>query len=558
VAGAICLTAPARGSAQWLDLPIPGKPEQAAAAVDEGRDIYLNRCWFCHGEEGDGEGPVAEYLWPRPRDFTAGSYRLRTTESGELPTDEDLFRTISLGIPGTAMPAWSSALSAEQRWKVAWYIKGFAEDLFEDDAFDPYQFIVEIGAPPPDHVDSLIERGRRLFGEADCWECHGQSGRGDGEKGPELLDDWDYPIWPANLRMGWKFKGGTSIRELYLRLSSGLDGTPMPSYSETLSDEERWEIAYYLSSLLDGGGGPAGAVITAGRLEGDLPQQPDDQAWERASEVSIPLTGQATFAPRWQIPAVTDLQVRVLYNEEQVALRLAWDDRSPDTNPADSARAGAEGWKADDTYPRIYPGGERARGMYPDAAEVMYPARAEDSPVLPHLVYGSGGDPVNLWRWRADLPPGGGVAESVGELRAAGAQRPPEELEAESRLAEGSGRWHEGRWTVVIRRPLSASAGSAPGYFRPGQSVPIAFHVWDGGNGETGLRMALSSWYFLHLREPAPASSYLGVLVIVLGTAALEYGLVRWMKGRADRGYLTTYGIEGRPAEKAAQSDNDR
>ncbi|RMF88511.1 MAG: cytochrome c, partial [Nitrospinota bacterium] len=79
------------GCALLLSLLLAGmtlaqtKPPESPENVARGEEIYQRRCWFCHGLEGDGNGPVADYLDPRPRDFTLGSYKLRTTESGEPP-----------------------------------------------------------------------------------------------------------------------------------------------------------------------------------------------------------------------------------------------------------------------------------------------------------------------------------------------------------------------------------------------------------------------------------------------------------------------------------------
>lgn len=550
VAG-VHLLAPSSAAAQWLDLNVPERPTADAASVEAGRAIYQERCWFCHGEDGDGLGPIADYLWPKPRDFMVGSYKLRTTASGELPTDEDLFRTISLGIPGTAMPEWQSVLSAEERWQVGSYIKTFAADLFEDEAFDPYLAIVELGEPPPGSANSLIEAGRQVYDDAKCWECHGSLGRGDGERAGGLTDDWEVPIWPANLHLGWRLKAGNTAREIYLRFTTGLDGTPMPSYSETLTEEERWQLAYYVASLNEAPESERspGVVIRARRIEGDLPSDPDDPAWNAAAEVSVPLTGQATYAPRWQIAAVTDLAVRTVYNAEEIAFRLAWDDRFADTVSVDSMVARAEGWEADDTYPVVYPDAMRRRGAFADAIEVMFPVRSEESPVLPHMVYGSAGRPVDLWRWRADLQRRSGNASGVVELRASGAQQPPEAHSADSQRATGDGSWRDGHWTVVVRRPLATVDGSREVQFAPGQYVPVAFHVWEGANGETGLRMSLSSWYFVHLRQPLRLTSVLVVLLVVLGGVGLEYGVIRWMGSRADRGRLVDYGVEAVASE---------
>lgn len=536
--------APGSASAQWIEIEVPPRPDPATVDAAAGRAIYEERCWFCHGEEGDGQGPVAPYLWPRPRDFTVGSYKLRTTLSGELPLDEDLYRTITMGIPGSSMPAWESVLSERGRWQVIAYIKSFAADLFEDEFFDPYQAIAELGEQPAGRREDLIAAGRRIYDENQCWECHGMLGRGDGSRVPQLTDDWNYPIWPANLHEQWKLKGGQTVEEIYLRFTTGLDGTPMPSFEATVGNEERWQLAYYIESLIpDEEDEPrSGSVIPSLRVEGGLPEAPDDPLWEEVEEVRVPLTGQATFAPRWQIPAVTDISVRVAFNADEIAFRLAWDDRFADTLAADPELALAEGYSADDTYPALFPDGQRVRGRYPDAAEVMIPVHLGGGPVLPHFVYGDAGRPVDLWRWRAEHAYGAGGPEVV-ELRADGADAPPEPHAPESQLSTGTGAWTEGRWSVVIRRPLRTDDAAGEVQLGAGQLVPVAFHVWEGANGETGLRMSLSSWMYLDLREPAALTAYLGVLAAVVLAALAEWGLVRWIRSAGARGRFAHLGI---------------
>lgn len=531
-------------AAQWIELSVPPRPDPATVDVEAGRAIYEERCWFCHGEEGDGEGPVAPYLWPKPRDFTMGSYKLRTTLSGELPLDEDLFRTISLGVPGTSMPGWESVLPEEERWRVIAYIKSFAADLFEDEFFDPYQAIAELGERPGGSAEELIAEGEIVYEENQCWECHGMLGRGNGERVPELTDDLGYPIWPANLHEQWKLKGGQTVEEIYLRFTTGLDGTPMPSFEATVTNGERWQLAYYIESLIpdDGSESAASGIIRGRRVEGPLPDGPDASEWESASEVRVPLTGQATFAPRWQIPAVTDVDVRALFNDQEIALRLAWYDRFADTASVDSLLALAEGYSADDTYPVLFPDGERVRGWYADAAEVMFPVRHRDNPVLPHFVYGNAGQPVDLWRWQAERQYGSG-GSAVVELRADGADEPPEVHGPESQHATGGGTWTDGRWSVVIRRPLRTEVTTGEVQLAVGELVPVAFHIWDGANGETGLRMSLSSWIYLDLSEPASAAGYLAVLLTVLAAVLLEWAIVKWVRRGADRGSLAHFGV---------------
>ncbi len=544
VALALSGARPGVSAAQWIELSVPPRPDPTTVDVEAGRAIYEERCWFCHGEEGDGEGPVAPYLWPRPRDFTVGSYKLRTTQSGELPLDEDLFRTISLGVPGTSMPVWESVLSEEERWRVIAYIKSFATDLFEDEFFDPYQAIAELGERPGGSAEELIAEGEIVYEENQCWECHGMLGRGNGERVPELTDDLGYPIWPANLHEQWKLKGGQTVEEIYLRFTTGLDGTPMPSFEATVTNGERWQLAYYIESLIpdDGSESAASGIIRGRRVEGPLPDGPDASEWESASEVRVPLTGQATFAPRWQIPAVTDVDVRALFNDQEIAFRLAWYDRFADTASVDSLLARSEGYSADDTYPVLFPDGERVRGWFADAAEVMFPVRHQDYPVLPHFVYGNAGQPVDLWRWQAERQYGSG-GSAVVELRAAGAGEPPEVHGQESQHATGGGTWTDGRWSVVIRRPLRTEVTTGEVQLAAGELVPVAFHIWDGANGETGLRMSLSSWIYLDLSEPASAAGYLAVLLTVLAAVLLEWAMVKWVRRGADRGSLAHFGL---------------
>ena len=544
LAGCLLGASPVAASAQWVEMDVPQRPDPLTVDVEAGQAIYEERCWFCHGEEGDGEGPVAPYLWPKPRDFTRASYKLRTTMSGELPLDEDLFRTIGLGIAGTSMPAWESVLSEEQRWQVIAYIKSFAADLFEDEFFDPYQAVAELGGRPEGSSEALVAAGKIVYDDNQCWECHGTLGRGNGQRVPDLTDDCNYPIWPANLHEQWKLKGGRTVEEIYLRFTTGLDGTPMPSFEATVPDEQRWQLAYYIESLIpDADNESAGSVVLPGRrIEGPLPDDPNDTEWESATETAVPLTGQATFAPRWQIPAVTDVDVRVLFNRDDIAFRLAWYDRFADTLSVDSLLALEQGYGAEDTYPTLFPGGERVRGWFADAAEVMLPVRHQNGPVLPHFVYGGVGQPVDLWRWQADRqfahsePP-------VVELRAAGADAPPQAHDPESQRATGSARWDDGRWSVVIRRPLQSEDGAGEVQLHAGQLVPVAFHVWDGANGETGLRMSLSSWTFVDLHVPAPITSYLAVLLVVAIAVALEWALIRRVGRGAAGGHFERFGL---------------
>ena len=545
---AVATPGPALG--QWLELEVPSKIDENDANIEAGKKIYEQYCYYCHGEEGDGEGPIAEYLWPRPRDFTLGTYKLRTTLSGELPTDEDIFRTVTLGFPGTAMPEWRSLLSSQERWQVTFYIKTFS-DLFQDPDFNAYDFLYEMGERPRE-VAGIVEKGKQVYDEAECWDCHGERGRGDGPAAPDLDDDWGFPIWALDLTSPPQYKGGNSAQSIFLRMSTALNGTPMPSYGQTLTDEERWQVAYYVESLQEQQESD-NVTIVASLVDGKLPTDPSDARWQEFSSTVLPLTGQATVPPRWQIPAVGRLTIRAAHNDEEVALHLAWTDRFRNADAPSPELVQAEGWEADDTFPLLYPDGERVRGVFGDAIEVQFPERKAADLVLPHFIYGSTSHPVLLWRWRADRQ-GAGTATPVELRRASGPGKRPEPLE-ESEPVMGSAIWEDGRWQVVLRRSIVSAESDGNLEFTPGQSIPVAFHVWDGSNGEVGLKMAASSWYYLRLETPVSASAYLYVLLGVLGAAGMEYGLIQWLRRRAREGRLATYGLRGFPPhDKRASS----
>lgn len=207
-----------------------------------GRQVYQTRCVGCHGAAGDGNGPAATFLFPRPRDFTLGVFKFRTTPSGSLPTDGDLYRTVTHGVRWTAMPTWHE-LSEKERLAVVAFIKTLSE-RWKDERPEPPVIIGD----PPGATPDLVARGEELYRQARCYQCHGDTGKGDGVSADELTDDFGFPIRPTDFIRG-QFKGGSSVRDVYRTMTLGLDGTPMPSFVDSMTDEERWAISYYVLSL---------------------------------------------------------------------------------------------------------------------------------------------------------------------------------------------------------------------------------------------------------------------------------------------------------------------
>src|SRR6266850_2433227 len=213
-----------------------------AGDVNAGKVVYERKCLLCHGEKGDGKGPAAELLDPKPRDFTSGIYKIRTT-AGKAPSDQDLYRVISDGMPGTSMPSWA-VLPEKDRWNVIAYVKSFAADKFKEAPKKQ-----ELPKDVASSADS-IKRGKEMFEAIECNKCHGADGRADGPSRAELKDEWGHPIAPANLTKRWNFRGGASRTDIAMRLGAGVLGTPMPTFIDSVEKpEDIWHLTNYILSL---------------------------------------------------------------------------------------------------------------------------------------------------------------------------------------------------------------------------------------------------------------------------------------------------------------------
>jgi len=245
---------------KWRDLFEPQEIEatdltlpRSAEWIAYGKEVYEARCMGCHGEKGDGNGPAATFMFnQRPRNFSAGVFKFRLSQK-PVPTDGDLFRTITRGVRGTAMPAWYE-LPINDRLAVIQYIK-YVLAVDRSDPSKPYAYFTEeppgeplyIG-PPPAPSQEILAHGKQVWQTAKCYECHGPNGEGNGEKVEGMKDDFGFPIRPANLTSG-QFKSGPLAQDIYRTISTGLSGSPMPSYKASLSDADRWALAYYILSL---------------------------------------------------------------------------------------------------------------------------------------------------------------------------------------------------------------------------------------------------------------------------------------------------------------------
>lgn len=212
--------------------------------AQKGKEYYRRYCIGCHGPNGDGQGENAPYLDPKPRDFTLGTFKCRSTPTGSIPLDEDLFRTIKRGIDTTAMPSWLP-LTDQQRADFVAYIKTFSTRFQDEKAEPPIQI-----PPETPNTPESVKRGEVLFQETlKCYQCHGTTGRGDGPAASALRDNKDNPIVPYNFRERTRFKCGDTDEDLYRIFMTGLDGTPMPSFMDYLKPDQGWDLVHYLRSL---------------------------------------------------------------------------------------------------------------------------------------------------------------------------------------------------------------------------------------------------------------------------------------------------------------------
>ena len=231
--------------------------EGVAGNLKRGEHLYRRYCAGCHGDKGNGEGENARYLDPRPRDFTTAVFKCRSTPTGSLPLDSDLYQTLERGVHASAMPSWY-ALTKQERVDLIAYIKSFSPRFKEE---KPQQAL-SIPAEPAATQES-ITHGKDIFRKMECSKCHGAEGRGNGPSSATLQDSKNHPIVPYDFTTGDRFKCGESNVDLYRIFMTGLDGTPMPSYLDDLKPDEAWDLVHFLRTLQ---GRPAAKHSTIARV----------------------------------------------------------------------------------------------------------------------------------------------------------------------------------------------------------------------------------------------------------------------------------------------------
>ena len=234
----------------FLAVPVLAvKPPMTQDHLAKGKVIYLRACILCHGIKGEGDGPaaffIASYGAPRPQNLRTDNFKFRSTLSGTLPTDDDLFKTMTRGVPGF-MPSFRG-LTEEERWEVIYYIKSFNPKFQRKKPEQLQSIFGHPHLPFPGHLGL----GRKLYEDAGCVDCHGAHGKGDGPSAPTLKDYRGLSIPPTDLTNPSSFKNGKTQVDIYRTIMTGLTGTPMPSYAEAFAGMEAdlWHLIHYILSL---------------------------------------------------------------------------------------------------------------------------------------------------------------------------------------------------------------------------------------------------------------------------------------------------------------------
>jgi DMSO reductase family type II enzyme heme b subunit len=489
-----------RGSHDMGNLQKP--KTKAQALLNRGRNIYLHMCVYCHGQDGNGGGTATDYLYPWPRDFRKGIFKFRSTPTGTLPKDEDLYRTIIHGVPGTSMPSWAEALSPQDTWALVNLIKNFS-DRFRDEA--PGE---SLKIKPIPSSKRLIAKGKKIFDTHKCADCHGATGRGDGRLAESLMDAWKHAVFVHDITNPNYFKAGHEPRDIFRTISTGLDGTPMGSYAH-LPEEDRWALVHFVRSNFrkEFQKGEFETDVISYHVPYELDTDPESPVWKDVRSTNLVL--RPLSARRG---AIEIINVASVNNGEVLAVRLKWKDPTKD---------GFVEGRVD-----VFTDGVAVQLALGD---VTLHTHGHNEPFFG---MGNRGKPVNIWHWKAGLEETleasedseystggvdmdalifGGVMNNPVTKLGTTQQNAVEELNSEGfgsitpqpqeyQNVEGSGVWKDGEWTVVFTRTFAVS-GKWDAVFDKKEPLLVAFAVWDGKKEDRNGRKVISVWQRLNIMQ---------------------------------------------------------
>lgn len=252
-----------------------GEPADERKPLLLGYAIYSQYCTQCHGVNGDGNGQAAEYLQPKPRNYKRGIFKFTSTPYGSKPRRSDLIHTLRRGVTGTSMPSFDrfneEQLNAVVDYVIALSLRGeleteLARIVYDEEELPGEDVVAEIidekrqawkdsayevvmpVTPMPEDTPETVLAGHRLFLEYACNKCHGKYGRGGSMEKVEVGSDvWGNKAAAADLSSGM-FRGGGRPVDIYRRIYSGINGTPMPAFKKTFENnpDAIWNLVQFI------------------------------------------------------------------------------------------------------------------------------------------------------------------------------------------------------------------------------------------------------------------------------------------------------------------------
>ena len=561
----------------WLCAATTGSVRVTAQDVgseaqrESGKALYLKNCSQCHGEKGDGQGYATPHLYPQPRNFTTGKFKVRTTPNGALPTHQDIVNIIRRGMPYTSMPAWPT-LTDQEVENLAYFITSFSPDFSNKESVPKP---VELPSAPS-MTNDTVEAGKKLYVDNGCVKCHGTLGRADGPSSLTLTDELNRPIRPADLAQPWTFRGGPSREDIFRTMSTGFNGTPMPSFADALTPEQRWAITDFIVSL-SGTDGPAYTNLVVAKFAPDpIDLKNGTKSFESAPVARFPIIGQITEPGRDFNPPATSVTVQAIYDSESIAFLVRWHDRSAEKTgknepslpvPIEEEEQGSPGGQSGtasggaspanpfgdaEVAPAAAgqaqpPGGApqdpfaeaqaAPASEFSDAVSIQIPSAVPAGARKPYFIFGDAQNSVDLWFFDLARPD---PLQFTGKGSADIAPNDTGDV-------TGVAAYDQGEWAVIFKRPLRPTAGAA---FTPEQFMPIAFSVWDGSSRERGNKRGLTVWETVYL-EPEVVPSAVGPMIrIALVLLAIELAIIGWVRRRYSSRARTE--IAGGPMQPSA------
>ncbi len=350
-----------------------------------------------------------------------------------------------------------------------------------------------------------------------------------------MVDEWGDHLWPADMTYRWTYRGGPTRQDIFRTFSTGVNGTPMPSYYDVIEESDRWDLVNYIYSLNPSDTPDYSELLMVPFVEDEIDLANADELFATAPMARFPVVGQIVETGRNFYPAITAVEIEAVYNQKEIAFRVRWHDRIADRTGHNDPTLPVPPWDEDNDFGGD--AGDDEGGFWGDAAEeeggeediwgdaveeeggddfwgeeeddsgsgfsdavaLQFPSSAPTGIRKPYFIFGDVQNSVDLWF--VDVARGM-VDQYIGRGSQALELSEADEIDVQVD-------YQEGRWTALFKRSLKGQGGIT---FAEDSFAPIAFSVWDGFNRERGNKRSLSAWFYLYL-EPQQKISPVGPMI---------------------------------------------